>query len=269
LPVNDPAASRVDDQARLVSAVREAGGLALKFHRQQFKSWIKHGDSPVSEVDIAVNDLLRARLLADSDDGWLSEEDEHDPGRLTKPRVWVVDPIDGTRAYIAGRNDWSVCAALVEGGRPTVAAVFAPATDELFVALAGAGSTCNSVPIGASAGQGMNGAKTAGPRRLLDGIGAERQGLLVVPRIHSLALRLVRVAQGELDAAIAGGNSHDWDLAAADLLVHEAGGTLTSLDGRPLAYNRPNPVHSVLVAAGRERHPALLDLVRSGIDSSA
>jgi myo-inositol-1(or 4)-monophosphatase len=86
-----------------------------------------------------------------------------------------------------------------------------------------------------------------------------------MPRVHSLALRLVRVAQGELDAAIAGGNGHDWDLAAADLLVHEAGGVLTALDGTPLIYNRTEPIHSVLVAAGRERHPTLLELVRAQV----
>ena len=84
-----------------------------------------------------------------------------------------------------------------------------------------------------------------------------------MPRVHSLALRLARVAHGALDAAIAGGNGHDWDLAAADLLVHEAGGVMTALDGKPLIYNRPEPVHGVLVAAGRERHAALIDLVRA------
>ncbi len=89
-----------------------------------------------------------------------------------------------------------------------------------------------------------------------------------MPRIHSLALRLVRVAQGELDVALAGGDSHDWDLAAADLLVHESGGLLTSLDGEPLTYNRPNPVHGLLVAAGRERHPAVIALIRAQVQQA-
>jgi myo-inositol-1(or 4)-monophosphatase len=84
-----------------------------------------------------------------------------------------------------------------------------------------------------------------------------------MPRVHSLALRLVRVAQAELDGAIAGGNANDWDLAAADLLVHEAGGVMTSLDGRTLLYNRPEPSHGVLVAAGLGRHAALIDLMRA------
>jgi myo-inositol-1(or 4)-monophosphatase len=267
LPATD--APRLNDYARLVAAVREAGALALKSHRQEFKSWIKHGDSPVSEIDIAVNDLLRARLVASEDDGWLSEESENDPARLTKPRVWVVDPIDGTKAYIAGRDDWSISAALVENGRPTLAALFAPVTDELFVAIRGSGATRNSAPIAASPGVDMGGARLAGPRRVVEAIASSHPELVIVPRIYSLALRLVRVAQGEIDAAIAGGNSHDWDLAAADLLVHEAGGMLTSRDGEPLIYNRANPVHSVLVAAGRERHSALLELVRAQYEGTA
>jgi myo-inositol-1(or 4)-monophosphatase len=93
--------------------------------------------------------------------------------------------------------------------------------------------------------------------------------MVVVPRIHSLALRLARVAQSEIDAAVAGGSAHDWDLAAADLLVHEAGGMMTALDGTALVYNRPTPVHSVLVAAGRERHNALIDLVRAQMAAPA
>ena len=267
LPATD--AASVDDQARLVAAVREAGAIALKSYRQEFKSWIKHGDSPVSEVDIAVNDLLRTRLVTSQDDGWLSEESENDPSRLTKRRVWVVDPIDGTRAFIAGREDWSISAALVENGRPTLAVLFAPVTDELFVATRGGGATRNSAPITVKPGAKMDGARLAGPRRLLEAVSELHPELVIVPRIHSLALRLVRVAEGAIDAAIAGGNSHDWDLAAADLLVHEAGGVLTSREGAPLIYNRINPVHGVLLATGPDRHSALLELVRAQYESPA
>jgi myo-inositol-1(or 4)-monophosphatase len=255
--------ARAADCTRLVAAVREAGALALKSFGRELKSWIKHGNSPVSETDIAVDQLLRARLFDGSDDGWLSEESENDPTRLNKRRVWVVDPIDGTRAYIAGREDWSISAALVEDGRPTVAVIFAPVTEELFIAVQGERATRNGAPIAVAASADLDRARFAGPKRALDPLAAQRPGLVVVPRIHSLALRLVRVADGTIDAAVAGGNSHDWDLAAADLLVHEAGGMLTSLDGGTLLYNQPNPVHGVLVAAGRARHPAVLELIRA------
>ena len=253
-----------DDRERLVAAVQEAGAIALTFFGQQFKKWTKGtGDSPVTEADIAANEALQRRLCDGSSDGWLSEESENDPARLDARRVWVVDPIDGTRAFIAGRDDWSVAVALVVDGRPRIGVVFAPVTQELFVASAGQGATRNGVAISTHGGATFLGARLAGPKRVLDGIAKEHPEIVAMPRVHSLALRLTRVAQGELDAAIAGGQGHDWDLAAADLLVHEAGGMLTALDGTPLIYNRPDPVHGVLVATGRNRHAALVDLVRA------
>jgi myo-inositol-1(or 4)-monophosphatase len=243
--------------------VREAGAIARQFFGGQFKKWTKGlGDSPVTEADIAANDCLH-RLLVEAGDGWLSEESENDPTRQEARRVWVVDPIDGTRAFIAGREDWSVSVGLVIDARPVVAALYAPVTEELFLAIAGDGATRNGVAIRASLGSTLDGARIGGPKRMLDRMTQDGAGVVAMPRIHSLALRLARVAQGELDAAIAGGNGHDWDLAAADLLVHEAGGLMTALDGRPLIYNRPDPVHSVLIAAGRERHAALAALVRA------
>jgi myo-inositol-1(or 4)-monophosphatase len=118
------------------------------------------------------------------------------------------------------------------------------------------------MPISVTNG-GLTGTRISGPKRILERMAADGTGIVLMPRVHSLALRLARVAHGELDAAMAGGNGHDWDLAAADLLVHEAGGLMTALDGGTLVYNRPDPVHGVLIAAGRERHAALVDLVRA------
>ena len=253
--------TRAADRERIVAAVQEAGATARKYFGQQFKQWTKGaGDSPVTEADIAANEILQTRLRAPGD-GWLSEESENDPGRLSAQRVWVVDPIDGTRSFIAGREDWSISAALVEDGRPVVGAVFAPVTEELFVAIRGQGATRNGVPMQVRDG-GLDGARVGGPKRMLEHIVGLHPGVIAMPRVHSLALRLTRVAQGELDAAIAGGQGHDWDLAAADLLVHEAAGMMTALDGTPLIYNRPDPVHSILLAAGPERHAALIALVR-------
>ena len=263
MPASDPVADLAAERERLVAAVREAGALALKFFRGEFKRWTKgEGDSPVTEADIAANDLLHQRL-AGAGYAWLSEESENDPARLAARRVWVVDPIDGTRAFIAGREDWSVSAALVEDGRPVVGVVFAPVTDELFVAVVGGGATRNDVPMRVSTGSGLEQSRAGGPLRRLDALARHVPSIQKMPRVHSLALRLVRVASGELDLALVGPNSHDWDLAAADLLVHEAGGQVTSLDGQPLAYNQADPKHSVLVAAGRDRHASLLDLVRA------
>ena len=108
----------------------------------------------------------------------------------------------------------------------------------------------------------MRGAKIAGPKRYLDRFSNLAEGTLAQPKVHSLALRLTRVAQGALDAAFASRGSHDWDLAAADLLVHEAGGVLTDFTGRPLKYNGSQTVHGALIAAGPARHDALIGLVR-------
>jgi len=258
-----PESELLRDRERLATAVQEAGAIAKKFFRNPLKHWTKGlGDSPVSEADIASNDLLQKRLV-EPGEGWLSEESENDPTRLAARRVWVVDPIDGTRAFIAGREDWSVSVALVVDGRPVLAALFAPATEELFLSTVGGGATRNGVAIRASAGDSLDGVRVGGPKRMMERIALKAAGIVPMPRVHSLALRLARVADGELDAAIAGGNSHDWDLAAADLLVHEAGGLMTALDGRVLTYNRPDPMHSIVLATGHNRHAALADLIRA------
>ena len=243
------------DAALLEDVVREAGALALRLFRTELKSWIKGKSSPVSEADIAVNDLVESRLRAATPDyGWLSEESADDPSRLGKPLTWIVDPIDGTRAYLAGNDDWSVSIGLVAGDTPVLGAVFAPVTDEFFFATRGRGTRLNGVPAAASAGSGIDFPKIAGPKPLVERLGGMREGDSLYPRIGSLALRLVRVAEGRLDAAFAGGNSRDWDLAAADVIVHEAGGEMTTLAGERLVYNQTDVRHGLLVAAGRARH---------------
>lgn len=262
MPVADAATER--DAALLTAAVREAGALALRMFRTELRQWIKGKSSPVSEADLAVDELLRDRLMSGAPDyGWLSEESADDGTRLTHRRVWIVDPIDGTRAYLGGREDWSVSVALVDGGQPLIGAVFAPATDELFVARRGEGSTRNGDRILASPGTAFDAARMVGPRFLLDRVRGSQLAENNF-KIGSLALRLARVAEGRLDAAFAGGNSRDWDLAAAHLLLDEAGGALTTLQGDAVIYNQPEIAHQVLVAAGHERHTQLLQLFKQG-----
>jgi myo-inositol-1(or 4)-monophosphatase len=259
LPASKPATL-----ADLAAAVREAGELARQTGRGDYKRWTKgHDNSPVSDADIAVDNFLRARLTAlEPGAGWLSEETEDDPAGRARPRVWIVDPIDGTRAFLDGLPDWTVSVALVENGRPVLAALYAPVTEEMFLAARGDGVTLNGKPARVSAGEGLDNASLAGPKRYLARLSAIYPAAQPRPKVHSLALRLARVAQGALDAALASGGSHDWDIAAADLLVHEAGGAVTDFAGNPLAYNRAHPVQNALVAAGPARHRALLKLVR-------
>ena len=244
--------------------MREAGALALSLFRTDLRNWTKGASSPVSEADIAVNDLLESRLrTATPDYGWLSEESADDEERLGKPLVWIVDPIDGTRGYLAGREDWCVSVALVEDATPVLAAVFAPATDEFFFAARGQGATRNAEPIFARGGTALDFARVAGPKPLAQRLNPAEKEIVLHPRIASLALRLCRVAQGNLDVAFAGGQSRDWDLAAANLIVQEAAGKMTALSGDAILYNRREVVHGMLVAAGRDRHAGIVSHFRS------
>jgi len=252
------------DAALLKDTVREAGALALSLFRTELKNWTKGASSPVSEADIRVNDLLESRLRSASPDyGWLSEESADDEQRLGKHLVWIVDPIDGTRGYLAGREDWCVSVALVEDASPLLAAVFAPASDEFFFAARGQGASLNDVPVYATPGTELDFSRVAGPKPLVQRLSRSSDEIVLHPRIASLALRLCRVAQGSLDAAFAGGQSRDWDLAAANLIVQEANGNMTALSGDTISYNRRELTHGVLVAAGRDRHARIVEHFRN------
>ena len=252
------------DAQLLKDTVREAGELAHSMFRTELKNWTKGASSPVSEADIAVNDLLEARLRSATPDyGWLSEESADDEKRLGKKLVWIVDPIDGTRGYLAGREDWCVSVALVEDTAPLLAAVFAPVTNEFFFAARGQGATRNETPISVTGGTALDFARVAGPKPLVERLNPTGHDITLHPRIASLALRLCRVAEGNLDAAFAGGQSRDWDLAAANLIVQEANGRMTALSGDAILYNCREVAHGVLVAAGRDRHASIVSHFRS------
>jgi myo-inositol-1(or 4)-monophosphatase len=252
------------DAALLADTVREAGALALSLFRTELKNWTKGASSPVSEADIRVNDLLESRLRSATPDyGWLSEESVDDEARLERRLVWIVDPIDGTRGYLAGREDWCVSVALVENGSALLAAVFAPASDEFFFAVRGQGAMRNAVPVFATSGTELDFSRVAGPKPLVERLSRQPGEITLHPRIGSLALRLCRVAQGSLDAAFAGGQSRDWDLAAANLMVQEANGNMTALSGDAILYNRREVTHGVLVAAGRDRHASIVEHFRN------
>ena len=258
-----PASEAVDLEqaaARMAAGVRDAGALALSMFGRPIHTWTKFESSPVSDADIAVDRLLHERLAkVDTSIAWLSEERVEDSSRLAARHLWIVDPIDGTRAYLAGLPDWSVSVALVENGRPVAACLYAPASEQFFMAIAGRGATCNGAPIAATAGASLENLRIAGPRKLVERLTARKPSFAVIPRMRSLALRLVQVAQGACDVAIAGPNSLDWDLAAADLLVHEARGVLAPVGGGSVIYNRAVLRHGVLIAAGRDRYAAFAE----------
>lgn len=258
----------------LREAVREAATLALPFFepggQTRARVWSKSGGSPVTEADVAVDTFLKVRLSeVEPAAAWLSEETIDDPVRLGADRVWIVDPIDGTRAFLSGHPDWSIAVALLEAGEPVLGVVFAPATGRFYEAIAGEGATLDGAPIRVSDRAALEGARITGPKPMQDRLlgGAARLGdaptVTRVERVPSLALRLARVAEGVIDLGLVSKDSRDWDLAAADLILREAGGVVCDLDGRPTVYNRPEPRHGELVAVPRALcEPTLAALAR-------
>jgi myo-inositol-1(or 4)-monophosphatase len=239
------------DLGLLVEAAEAAGALAMRWFGHDPRTWKKGDTSIVSEADLAVDALLAEKLRgARPGYGWLSEETADSDERLSRERVFVVDPIDGTRAFLAGEKEWTVALAVVEKGRPVVAALLAPVIGDIFTATAGGGADLNGSRIAVAEQETIAGARFAGPRRFARVV-AEAFAAPVPPVrfVPSLAYRMALVAAGAIDVAVAGPDAHDWDLAAADLLVQEAGGTLISLAGRQPAYNQAGTTHPALVAA--------------------
>tara|TARA_R110000868_G_scaffold50504_4_gene161348 strand:- start:970 stop:1788 length:819 start_codon:yes stop_codon:yes gene_type:complete len=255
--------TRAEDRALLNAAVREAGRIAMTYYQTELKTWLKGGDDIVTEADIAVNDQLQKSLaVARPAYGWLSEESKDDARRLTCHRVWVVDPIDGTRAFAKGRPHFTISVALVEAGRPVLAALFNPATDEFFESETGAGALLNGRPIAVGKRSVIEGARMAAfaPMFKHPAWPAPWPEMDIIER-NSVAYRIALVACDAADAALALNSKNDWDLAAADLILHEAGGRLTSHDGKLLIYNRESPRHRSLLAAGPDLYGPLFDRV--------
>jgi len=248
-----------EDLTLLEDAVRAAGDIARKYYGGDYKRWDKEGGSPVTEADLAVNTYLCETLTtARPDYGWLSEESADDPARLEKLRVFVVDPIDGTIAFLKNRPHFTVCAAVVVDGRPCCGAIYNPASDELYSARQGNGALRNGVPIHVGLRERLEGAAMLGDRTQLS--------LPPFPPMHlqnrnSVAYRVMLVADGSADASVSLTGKRDWDLAAADIILHEAGGRLTDVQGAVMTYNRPSTLQSSLVAANPALHAEIVALL--------
>jgi myo-inositol-1(or 4)-monophosphatase len=217
----------------VAAAAAEAGRLALGLWDTDFRRWEKARGELVCEVDLAVDALLRERLTTiDPEAGWLSEETKDDPARLCAARVWVVDPIDGTRDYLRRRPGWCVSVALVEGGRPALAVLDAPARGEQWRAAAGQGATRDGVAVHASTRTALVGARTPA-----DTLPRTEPDLVGVPRPNSIALRIAMVAANEADFCATLRWGHEWDIAAAMLVAEEAGAAVSDAFGNPIRYN--------------------------------
>ncbi len=248
------------DLELITVAAKAAGEKAMSYFRKDPDvQWKNEGRSPVTEADYAANDVLKEKLLtARPNYGWLSEETDDDNARLGCDTVFVVDPIDGTRAFIAGKDVWCVSVAVVHLGRPVAGVLFAPALEELFQASATGPAIKNGAAIEAKARNGteVRIALAEDTVKLLEP--TYRTSVSRTPHVPSLAYRIAMIADGRIDGTVVKKNSHDWDLAAADLILQRAGGGLFNLDGQPLSYNRPNVSHTVLCAAAMPALPALI-----------
>jgi myo-inositol-1(or 4)-monophosphatase len=253
-----------DDLALILEAAQAAGALALDMKRQGVKRWDKGGGQPVTEADIAVDTLLKESLgAARPDYGWLSEETADDPARLARERLFVVDPIDGTIAFMKDRPWWAVSIAVVEAGRPIAGVVFAPEADHLYSAELGGGAFRNGEPIRPSATAALEDCAMAGDANMFRHPAWPRPWPeMRVQARNSLALRSVLVADGQFDAAMALSAKSEWDIAAADLICREAGAWIGDHKGRDFAYNKPDPRIPSLVCAAPGITELILERVR-------
>ncbi len=253
----------------LASAAREAGALALDYFRPGARTSAqvetKVGGSPVTAADLAADLLLKRRLRdALPEAGWLSEETIDDFERLARRSLIVVDPIDGTRAFVIGDPHWAVSAALVVDGRPIAGVVHAPALNETYAAARRAGATFNGATVAAASEWPPRAA--AGPKPTIQAMAAKLgAAVAVTPRVPSLAYRLCMAARGAVDFAVAAENSHDWDIAAADLLLEEAGARLIDASGERLLYNARHVRRGALLAAPEAAAPKLIEAFRAAI----
>jgi myo-inositol-1(or 4)-monophosphatase len=255
------------DLSLLIDAARSAGEIAKSFHGPDAKQWEKpDGAGPVTEADLAVNDMLEDTLRgARPDYGWLSEESEDSDERLGRETVFIIDPIDGTRSFAAGKRTWAHSIAVARNGVVQDAVIYLPELDRLFAASVGQGATLNGAALAPSDRTGLSGATLLANRGSLE----PRHWRGAPPELErvyrpSLAYRMALVAQGRFDAMLTVFPAWEWDIAAGDLILREAGAAISDTSGAPLRFNNANPRAPSVVAAGSSIHAALLSELRPG-----
>lgn len=264
MPATDApqAPSLSDDHQLLCDAVREAGARVLSRYRgRPVRRWTKNDKSPVTEADLESNAILKDRLLsARPGYGWLSEECVDDARRLHAERVFIIDPIDGTRAFIEASPEFTVCAALVENGVAISSAIFNPVTEEFFEATLGGGARCSGRPLRVSPAADLDGAKMLGPGHMFE----HPSWPVPWPKMRlgyrcSTQYRFALVAKGQYDGAIALVRKSDWDVAAGTLIATEAGAHVSDHLGSGYVFNQPDPCQRALVCTAPGLYPAVLE----------
>ena len=248
------------DLALLTDAARQAGEIALRFWRQAPKTWEKPGQGPVTEADLAVNAALRDMLRsARPDYGWLSEEDPDSETRLETEFQFILDPIDGTRSFIAGEDVFAISLAVVQNGTARAGVVYLPALDRLYTATDHGPALKDGQPIMASKQQGIDGARllttaqALQPQHWPGGVPDLKRSFRA-----SLAYRLCLVAEGRHDGMLTLRDAWEWDIAAGSLIAARAGAAVTDRTGQTLRFNQPNPLAPGVLVAAPGLHAALL-----------
>ena len=260
------------DLGLALDAARVAGEAVMRRFRTDTAVRHKGPGQPVTEADLEADEILRSRLLgARPDYGWLSEETVDDRSRFAASRVWVVDPLDGTRSFIAGYREFGVSVGLVEAGDPVVGVVYNPARREVFWAVRGAGAyrvrhwaggTEGAVPLAVVEPGGDRPALLASRSEVrLEEFAPFAESWLIRP-LGSTAYKLACVACGIGHAYLSRGPKSEWDVVAGDLLVRESGGAVTDLRGTPLRYNRRDPYVHGMVAGPTALHGSLIEAAR-------
>ncbi len=259
------------ERAVAEAAAREAGAIVKRYYEKPIEQVAKSDkgagreDNWLTQADSESDDLLRTRLLgAFPDYGWLSEETKDSPERLRKERVWIVDPLDGTREFTLRVPEFCVCVALVEQGRPVVGVEYNPATDRVYSAARGAGTTLNGARAHVSKTEHVALAQVLASRS------EDKRGewdpfkqYCHVVLTGSVAYKLAEISVGNGDATFTLTPKNEWDICAGTILVEEAGGKVTGLDGEPLVFNQPSPLRPGMIASNRVLHSALMTLIEA------
>ena len=254
------------DLTLLTDAAIEAGRVAERYWTRDPEIWDKPGGhGPVTEADLEVDRMLRSELMAARPDyGWLSEETEDGPARLGRTRVFIVDPIDGTRSFIDGGRAFAHSLAVAEAGRIVAGVVFLPMMDRMFTAAFGQGAHLNGTRLSASRLGDEPGAQILASR---PNFAADHWpgGVPRATRTYrpSLAYRMALVGEGRFDGMVTFRDSWEWDIAAGALIAAEAGAEVTDRDGAPLSFNNPTPLLPGVITAGPPLHAALMARRRS------
>lgn len=255
-----------DDLQLIEDAALQAGAIALKHFKKDPEVWYKgQGQSPVSEADIEIDQYLKSMLLKVRPDyGWLSEEIEDDLARLHKNLVFVVDPIDGTRAFIAGTDQWCVSIAIVANGRPIHGVLYAPVQDMTYRASRGMGCSINGNVISKNMANEMESLDNViVPQEVSKYVDVEFDNSITrVDGSRSLALRIAGLVENKADGIFVRKHSRDWDMAAADIIVEEAGFKLQDSDQKDVVYNTSDVEHGLLFATSPRYIPHMISALK-------